>query len=310
MALLATVIARFHLAILFVSQLATLKSAYPTSDSDHLSFQQPHLERSALRPPITNVSANLPPLGFTFTADRDTRSADSRTVFWLVVTAIADLSKQPFDGFADEAWMVKKPGSGGMFILLSNPSHDHGGFDVKYMIWGLMSAIRYMDAQGLFRNFRFTLKFGNEIVGTITIGGVRGEHSLDDGVKENSSNLPAASSKVNDFLTFHVQWSSTRRLLPFSHVMMALIGGYSDLAIHHMDDRAESSWRTTFSPYEPIVELQTLIEGVPWWTYGLLSDALGQFFGWYFRRHPLDSRSAFLAIKIDGQLQAQGRIFG
>ena len=57
------------------------------------------------------------------------------------------------------------------------------------MIWGLMSTIRCMDAQDLFRNYRFTLKFRNEIVGTIIIGGVRGESSLDDGVEEHPSKL-------------------------------------------------------------------------------------------------------------------------
>ena len=223
--------------------------------------------------------------------------------------AVADLAKEPFDSSLEQAWMIKKPSSGGIFVLLSNPTHPQGGFEVKYMIWGLLSAIRYMDAQNLFRGFRFKLKWQERDVGTIIFGGGRRYSNFEGAANFSSTTLPPASSQPNRILDFQVGWNTPDNPLPFNDVMMALIGGFSELVIHGMSDQVQgSSWRTAFPPYESSVEMRSLIPNVPWWTYDVIFDALAQLFHWYITHPPQDSRSAYIWIFIDKQIQGRGII--
>ena len=297
--------ALFFAAFVLFSQLATEVFTYPTFDSSHDS---PTLlsRRSALGLPVANISANLPPIGFTVDIDHDTKDVDSRACFWLTLMAVADLATNPFDSTIDESWVIKKPGSGGMMLSLSGRSNPRGGFKVKYMIWGLVSAIRYMDSQDDWRNYRFTLKWqGNEIGSIIFIGGRGADDEFPTKLFINQS----IAQDPNAVLDFRVGWNSPERSIPFNDVMMNLIGGFSDLALHDMDDRIrDAEYQTAFPPYEASIKLRPLTQVPIWWTYSVVYDGLSRLFEWYMEHNPTASRSAYIWILIDQKLQGEGTI--
>lgn len=220
--------------------------------------------------------------------------------------AMADLAALDFESSTDESLVIKKPRTGGMILTLSDPNHPRGGFKIKYMVWGLLSAIRYMDGRGEWRNYRFTFKWQGKIVGSLIFVGARNSAVVDEWFPPS---LLTDSSNANAVLSFQIRWSPVPVRMPFNDVMMSLIGGLSDLATHDLDDRIDQSkWQTAFPPYDARIELEALARAHNWWTYSVVFDCLYQLFEWYMRHHPIESRGADILILIDGKEHGRGQV--
>lgn len=114
----------------------------------------------------SGLSATLPPTGFTLgPAEVGTVSIDPRTVFSLVAHALGSLAAEPFESRISQPQIHEHVGGR---LTLSGP-YTGGGFDVKYMVWGLTLVIRKMVDNSSFRNYRYNTKINGNSVGHVWI---------------------------------------------------------------------------------------------------------------------------------------------
>ena len=201
--------------------------------------------------------------------------------------------------------MAKYPNDHRLMLVLSGD--NEAGFRVKEMIWGLMLAIKHMNSHDEFRNCRFTLRWNNNIIGSIIFA-----QTLRNGLVGNSSSIsharsytelstmPALKRRLNATLDFKIGWELADEPLEFSEVMMTLISGYSDLAAHDLNKRVDNdAFATAWPPYGTNFELRSVAPAPIWFTYVVVFEVLTLLANWYFRHR--ESRSAYVWILTDGR---------
>lgn len=133
-----------------------------------------------------------------------------------------------------------------------------GGFDTKYMIWGLVRATRYMKYGNDFRNYKFRLRWKNVVVAFVsfdyqqpTIGMAGADASMENTFAAGNSSKAAGRTKSTQGIPdigVKLDWSKPTVPLSFNDVMMTIIGGYADVAVHGMDDFQEQTRLVTSMP--------------------------------------------------------------
>lgn len=306
---------RFSAILLLITLSETLLvSSYPTLGSGLKTRGSDILEHHGLSIGLSNFSANLPPTDFDFDVTKGDRDADSRGCFWLTLKAISDLAKHPFDGVYPGSWMAKYPNDHRLMLVLSG--NNVAGFRVKDMIWGLLSAIKYMNDRDEFRNYRFTLRWHNQVVGSIIFA-----RTLRGGLDANNASIshatlntriltmPAPKQRLNATLDFKPGWERAHEPLDFNEVMMTLISGYSELAVHDPSQRVNNNaFRTVWRPYGTIFELKSVAPAPLWFTYGVVFESLIRLSNWYFQH--TECRSAYVWVLTDGQYVGHGALMG
>lgn len=153
--------------LLFVFDLiATVLAAAVPPNTSH-GHQVRSVKQEKLNLPLHNVSANLPPtadFGLEITGGRTI--LNSRGCFFDIIVALSGLSAVDFDGHVDNPETISSPNVFGVALHMSGPQ-GRGGFDVKYMIWGLALAAKWMTDERNFRDWQFELAWDRRVVGAL-----------------------------------------------------------------------------------------------------------------------------------------------
>ena len=307
---------RLSLIFLLITLMGTLLVlSHPTLGGGGLESHKSDLvERQSLSIPILNFSANLPPTDFSFDVTKGSRDADSRGCFWLALKAVSDLAKHPFDGTFPGSWMSKYPHDHRLMLVLSGSNVAE--FKVKYMIWGLLSAIKYMNDRDEFQNYQFTLRWHRQVVGSIIFvrtlrNSLDGNNTTINHAQLNAGSLamPAPKQRLNVTFDFKIGWERPHEPLEFKEAMMTLISGFSDVATHDLSQRVSNdAFGTVWPPYGAIFELKSVAPAPLWFTYGVVFEVLIRLSNWYFQHR--DCRSAFVWVLTDMQYVGHGVLMG
>ncbi|KAL8897643.1 MAG: hypothetical protein Q9192_002473 [Flavoplaca navasiana] len=209
----------------------------------------PHNDLAILTKP-SGLSATLPPPGFILgPAEVGTVSVYIGTVFALVNDALGSLAAEPFESRISRPQISEYPIAR---LTLSGP-HDRGGFDVKYMVWGLTLVIRRMVDINSFRNYRYNAKLNGDSVGHVWI----------------MYKTPGEGSEANT--------------LSFVDAMMAIISGLTDIPPHDMSspvggDLHPGRITSTWPPFRGRFELADIVPpsatAPVWFKYKVVHQAL------------------------------------
>ncbi|KAL8829032.1 MAG: hypothetical protein Q9191_002243 [Dirinaria sp. TL-2023a] len=209
----------------------------------------------------SNVSARLPPQGFAFEVSGGTRPLNERGCFGVAISAFSDLAYSQLDSVSPAAKSYQLLQYPDIILNLAGPRGR--GFTVKYMIWGLTTAMKYMVDYHEFQNWRFDLKWQRNLVGTIwfVYGGRR--EKIEGNYTAGFQNVTGSGlstgflrlkGRNNARVSFH--WLSGSDL-SFEEVMMVIIGGFTDLAVVDITQRVTGDrFVAVFPPYRTRFDLQ------------------------------------------------------
>ncbi|KAL8663030.1 MAG: hypothetical protein Q9168_008160 [Polycauliona sp. 1 TL-2023] len=162
-----------------------------------------------------------------------------RAIFALVDKALSELVVLPFDSITPSSRVVRNQGVNAV-LALSGPLG--GGFPVKYMVWGLASAMARMVTLNSFRNYRFPLRWNGHEVGHVWIlygtprDGLTANRTADLGTISQPMKEPVTpiSGSNTALQACNVQCNlidiTSNPPMSLNDAMMAIISGYTDIA--------------------------------------------------------------------------------
>ncbi|KAL8840875.1 MAG: hypothetical protein Q9170_001139 [Blastenia crenularia] len=299
---------RSHFPLLLIPLLLTTALALPTDintipATNHL----PSLP--------TNLTAFLPPRGFSISTSTTHSSSvplPSHSIFALTIQALLSLVSLPFTSSIPRAKALRLPAFPGIVLTLSGPK---GGFEIRYAIWGLTTAIKYMIDEQAFRDFDFDLRWLGGSVGrvrfivdprgTLEIGGnnamSQDEHSS---LIPTTNNLQQARDTVYEIAFRTIKGPP----MPFQEIMMTIIGSLTDCAPFApsqtlLSQRFISSW----PGYSESFSLNELEMPTKAFNYGFVTLVLGQAAAWYLAEEN-ESKGVSLLVKDGGKIVASGSL--
>ncbi|KAL8738767.1 MAG: hypothetical protein Q9181_000484, partial [Wetmoreana brouardii] len=241
----------------------------------------------------SNLSALKPPREFTFDLAGGSVPLNKRGCFQLTIIALATLAKAPYVSREPASTYLRIPSAPAMALSMSG-LYPGGGFDVRFMIWGLTLAIKRMVDQERFLNWRFTLRWRGDLAGTLwyfydrSYDGIGGASVWENATQ---TELPTVPSKLGDKnaggITFGIEELPGRPLY-LNDVMMAIVSGLTEIAVYDMEQQVrEDYFETVFARYNAKFRLWPAERpSVPptWFTYEVVRLAL-QIMAWgYLQR--------------------------
>lgn len=234
---------------------------------------------------LTQVSANLPPPGFSIRSERTTPPETLTDIECFAVTTFV------LSHLAAETWTTSipsrayiAPGHYGLsLILLGGPESPHL-MRTDYLTWGLTLAIKNMVDHQNFQNMRFSLEWQNRQVGLIEFRATI-YHNVNEAnttqdpmirISGQSSTLESVPSVGASDVNVRVK-EKDGELMKAHDVFMAIVGGLRDIAPFDMSaevstrEHGSSKFVSTFEPYNAEFILRA-ISGVytpqpDWCTY-------------------------------------------
>ncbi|KAL9605308.1 MAG: hypothetical protein Q9179_001482 [Wetmoreana sp. 5 TL-2023] len=294
----------------------TFPNGYETSPKTR-SWVPRAIENETLYTPPSNLSALKPPREFTYNLAGGSVPLNNRGCFQLTIHALATLVKAQYVSREPTSTYLRVPSAPGMALSLSGV-HQGGGFDVRFMIWGLTLAIKRMVDQERFRNWRFTLRWRGDLVGTLWYF----YESSHDGVEGNGPpiwenttriELPTVPSRLVDEnaggITFGIEevHDSNLRL---NDVMMVIVSGLTDIAVHDMENQVrQDRFETFFVRYNARFRLWPDVQppaSPTWFTYEVVRSALQTVASGYLQQETI--RSIRILIFRSGIVYGHGEL--
>lgn len=266
---------------------------------------------------LFNVSAPPPPADFSIDISRWGIPLNSKDCFYLTVLTYAYLAQQPFYGTAPTMRRANMPGFPNTFLTLSGP-YEHGGFDTRYMVYGLIMAITYMNDHNDFQANKFTLRIGNQMVGLIwfwrpTAGAT---HQLPGNSSINSTLGPSTmlikEGPGNSELSFRTRWAGPHSIpINFNELMMVLINAFADLAPMDNDQPIRGfRYHSSFLPYRARLILVPLRSpALSWFTKKVVLAYLLEISQWYLTHPTSECKEASTDLLIDEIVRGSGEVF-
>ncbi len=188
----------------------------------------------------SSLSMTLPPSDFTIEATVGTVKLDRRGVFPLTIVVLGLLAAlSPNDSVKPRDYKARD--ITGMSLATSGTG-PQGQLLAQHTIWGLILAIKYMKDRQSFRNWRFTLRWQGNVVGTLlylyknardSIGASETPSAMDL-LQTNTSLLAPPGIPVDDVRTVLSIRPVEAVVIDYDDAMMAVAGGMADLATHRM----------------------------------------------------------------------------
>lgn len=299
---------------------AVVLAASPTSAFDSVKDDSkittlPNDEPSTI--PRSNTSASLPPTDFSIRVNAGTIPIGPTACFEAVTTALYQLAELDFSARSISRQVVRPmPLQIRRLALYLTGPYRRGGFDNKYIIWGLTLAIEQMVGGAEFLNHQFVLFWRGTRVGMLAF--VHEDSSTD--IEANDTSAPVTSFKrnaatattgsmENDFQIVYDIHESPAPDLVFNHVMMVIVGGFTDIAPRDMVQEVDNHlFLTSFSPYTASFMLapSSGSASTAWLTYDAVRHALMQLALWYLSRPTC--RASQMTVYVDGILGGCGNL--
>lgn len=240
----------------------------------------------------------------------------NKECFLITLGALNSLVKLPIDGrsLASKYFRSQQVPD---IALYFNGKHAEGGFDVRYMIWGLNRAIAYMVDRQLFFDWRFTLRWQNKFVGYLWYLYERPREGFEANKTSDWSNLTHTGRDIaifgngdqNAVFIFHIEGLPSGTL-SLNDVMMVIIGGLTDIATNDMAVQVHgNSFHTQLAPYRGRFELMPAASPLyfpSWFTYDVIRQALGSSAAWYVLSETC--KPAQILMFRDGQYCGRGSL--
>lgn len=201
------------------------------------------------------LAGTLPPPDFTIEATVGTVELDRRAVFPLTITALGDLVGLPSDDQARPR-DYRSPDFQDMSLATSGIG-PQSQFLPQHMIWGLTLAVKYMKDQQQFRNWRFTLQWQGNVVGTLLYLYTSPGDTIESSATPSAGDLwqpdapiSAHGIPVDDAVVTTEIYAVESVQIEYEDAMMVLVSGMTDLAMHRMDEPVVGyHFDTTWLPY-------------------------------------------------------------
>ena len=271
------------------------------------------VEREIPTSQAANVSARLPPQGFAFEVYSGGSPLDERKCFAVAISAISDLARQNFYSRLPSAKSYQLPEYPDVALSLTGPGGR--GFYVKYMIWGVTTAIKYMVDHNQFTNLHFALMWQGNLVGSVWFIYLTGRESIEGNHTVVSKNLNGLAPSTG-FLRAISQndMSVSFNWLPgddlsFEEVMMVIIGGFTDLAIFDISQPVSGNrFVAVFPPYRTRFGLHPDARLAPQnlFSYEFVSSVLLTTAQFYIMQQVC--KPVFMQVLIDRQAIATGAL--
>ena len=298
----------FCLAVLASTNPAPQNGALTDRSSDPIS-----IERRASASQSLNVSARLPRAGFAFEVTGGVKPLSDRECFGITISALADLAHAPFYSQFPSTRYYQLPGHLDLVLILAG--HLNKKFHVKYMIWGLTTAIKHMVDNNQFRDWRFILSWRNKPVGTISFFHVTPSVGIpwnDTAVTQNRTEsglleILLGITSPSD-LTVSFYWVPGNDL-NLSQVMMVIVGGLTDLAIYDIHQEISGSrFVTIFVPYRTRFGLHIDTRSAPahWFTYEIVCATLLRIASFYLEHQAC--KPLYMQLWTNQQFVATGAL--
>ncbi|KAL8717736.1 MAG: hypothetical protein Q9225_005047 [Loekoesia sp. 1 TL-2023] len=267
-----------------------------------------------LVPKLSNVSAMLPPADFAIEVNGGSQIFGNVGVFLLTLDSLGTLAKLPYDRRTPKSLIDRLRTVPGIAIRMKG-QYPQGGFAIKHMIWGLTLAFKHMVDRNQFRNWHFTLRLRNTIVGFLSYESSPEDAEPNDfptwiDLAQNELVIPQPATD-NENINFDI----TIKDIPGSNlnlndVMMVMIGGITDIAIHDFDQKVSNDYfGTWFTPYRAYMELSPSApppSSPLWFTYGTVRLIIGKLAWWYVCHQPC--KPAQLLMLRDGLYSGHGYV--
>lgn len=313
----------FHcFSFLLFAYIASLSLSSPTpvkdveTDLDSSSRSSMTTRNEALAPRLSNFSATLPPTDFTIEVSGGSLILGNVGVFILTLDTLGGLAKLPYDRRTPK-FIVRQVRTVPGIAVSMRGQYPDGGFAIKHMIWGLTLAFKHMVDRNQFRNWHFTLRLRNTVVGDLWY-----ETRPQD---TESNDLPTWMNLTQNELVIpqpvtaneNVEFDISIQDIPggdlnLNDIMMVLIGGLTDIAIHNFHQKVSDDYfETWFAPYRANIEL---LPAAPppssplWFTYETVRWVLGKLAWWYVGHQPC--KPAQLLMFRDGLYSGHGYVTG
>lgn len=303
-----------YFALLLFPYLFTIISTAPTStnsfetENDKISITNGD---GPLEAPPLNVSATFPPAGFSIEASYGTVEMNSKGCFFATFIGLSNLAAASYNSWISGSLIIDPPAFPDVTLSVSGLSTE-AGFNSKYGIWGLTLAIKYMVDRNEFRNWRFTLRAPNAILGTVWFF----YRSPREGIEANGTSIESSlrnadlataaliTNEENANPTFSVR-DVQGPVLNFNAVMMVIVGGLTDIAPYEMSQPLSHHFRTAFPPYRLRFDLWP---GTPStvFTYEIVRQTFAGLVMWYMTR-PI-CKPAQITLLVDGSVYGVGNL--
>ncbi|KAI4170989.1 MAG: hypothetical protein LQ346_008790, partial [Caloplaca aetnensis] len=204
----------------------------------------------------TSLSVTLPPSDFTIEATVGTIKLDRRGIFPLTIIVLGLLAALPPNHPVKPRDYTARDIAG--MSLATSGIGPQGQLLAQHMIWGLILAIKYMKDRQNFRNWRFTLRWKGNVVGTLlyfyksardSIGGPETLSAMD--LLQTNASVSAPPGVPVDYpRTGFSIYPVDAVVIDYDDAMMAVAGGMADLATYRMDERVDADcFSTKWLPY-------------------------------------------------------------
>ena len=269
----------FSLLILCLAALIPVSS--PTANSLQTHRSKIAAENAAFVMSGFNISAKLPPPHFNIDISLGIVSLSSKGCFYFTIRTLYALTRVPFDSRSRFSMVLQFPEFPDIALSLTGP-YEGGGYDTRYIVWGLALAAKYMVNRNSFRDWYFTLRLQDAVKGTIWY-----HQSPYESIETNTSLPGLDSDDQNALVEFSIVDLPTGYELDFNDVMMVIIGGLTDVAPHDIQQRVRGNYfRTEFPPFRAEFDLRAATaRAVPpiWFTYDIVRQALARLALWYMQ---------------------------
>ncbi|KAL8990510.1 MAG: hypothetical protein Q9169_008104 [Polycauliona sp. 2 TL-2023] len=205
-------------------------------------------EPVSIAPSITQpqLSATLPPPGFTIRVSGGTKPIQNKDVFTLSLKKFAALAITPFHSY-HPAEVLPLADNDKIALAVGGPG---GVYSTNYTIWGLTLATSYT-VDTSFRNWIFKLYWQNRFVGQIWfVNGTRIASSTETTATSNTTDRSISQRRRADVSAQAQSQVASLGAVPaiqflfgtgpslrFNEVMMVIISGLSNIAPHDIHER-------------------------------------------------------------------------
>lgn len=266
---------------------------FEINSSDALEIATP-IGNEALAVSSSSLSVTLPPADFTFDTSVGSVTLSKEGIFLLTISALVSLGRLRFNDRSPAAKIFRFPAAPGIVLGMSGLGLG-GGFDVRHMVWGATLAFKHMVDRSQFRNWRFTLRWHSNAVGTLWYiyetprGGIASNETLalmgvqQTGVALKESRIDTETVNIR----FHVR-EVPGDLLALNEVMVVIVSGFTDIAFHDSRQPVDGHrFETKFPPYRGKLYLESILRPPmthDWLTNEVVRTTLKQLTAWYLPR--------------------------
>ena len=275
------------------------------------------LDSRVLTYPLSNFSVSPPPRDFTIQVNVGSIPLGRITCFEATVTALSQLSELDFNARSTTKQIIRPAAyqARRLALYLAGP-YRRGGFDNRYIIWGLTLAMECMTGRNGFMDHQFVLYWQGARVGLITFAyedpnpsvGANDSAPLLSSVQANltTGTSKSASRNFNIVYTIHENRGPD---LVLNDVLMVIVGGFTDIAPRNMIELVDNRlFETIFPPYTASFQLAPSpgTSSTAWFTYDVVRHALSDLAKWYLSRP--GCKPAQLVVYVDGTLGGFGSL--